>query len=176
MTDAVIDAVTATQSSAPVSPAFAEGSHAGSASPILEQARQQAAADNLPYAGSVKPQDAWTLFQAGDAVLIDVRTAEERKFVGHVPETKHVAWMTGLSLSRNPRFVKELEAKVGKEAVVLLLCRSGKRSAAAAEAAAKGGFKNVFNILEGFEGDLDEQQRRGAFNGWRSAGLPWIQD
>lgn len=176
MTDAVIDAVTNTQSSAQVSPAFAEGSRAGSASPILEQARQQAAADNLPYAGSVKPQDAWALFQSGEAVLIDVRTAEERKFVGHVPETKHVAWMTGLSLSRNPRFVKELESKAGKDAVVLLLCRSGKRSAAAAEAAAKGGFKNVFNILEGFEGDLDEQQRRGSFNGWRSAGLPWIQD
>ncbi len=43
-------------------------------------------------------------------------------------------------------------------------------------AATKAGFTNVFNILEGFEGDLDEQQRRGAFNGWRHAGLPWVQD
>ncbi|NTV71365.1 MAG: rhodanese-like domain-containing protein [Azonexaceae bacterium] len=176
MTDAVIDAVTDTQSSAHVAPAFADGAESSAASPILEQARQQAAADNLPYAGSVSPHDAWSLVQSGEAVLIDVRTAEERKFVGHVPETKHVAWMTGLSLSRNPRFVKELEAKAGKNDVVLLLCRSGKRSAAAAEAAAKGGFTNVFNILEGFEGDLDELQRRGAFNGWRNAGLPWIQD
>lgn len=119
---------------------------------------------------------AWALFSRGEAVIVDVRTAEERKFVGHVPETKHVAWMTGLSLSRNPRFVKELEAKAGKDEVILLLCRSGKRSAAASEAATKAGFKQVFNILEGFEGDLDEQQRRGAFNGWRNAGLPWIQD
>ena len=75
--------------------------------------------------------------------------------------------------------MRELEAKVaaagGKDAVVLLLCRSGKRSAAAAEAAAKAGFRNVFNVLEGFEGDLDSQQRRGAFNGWRHAGLPWYQ-
>jgi len=172
MTDAVFEI----QSSAQVSPSFAGSSDDIAASQILELARQQAAADNLPYAGSVKPKDAWALFQSGEAVLIDVRTAEERRFVGHVPDTKHVAWMTGLSLSRNPRFVKELENKVGKDDVVLLLCRSGKRSAAAAEAAAKGGFKNVFNILEGFEGDLDEQQRRGAFNGWRSAGLPWIQD
>lgn len=144
--------------------------------PVLEQARQRAQAEQLPYAGSVTPQDAWALFQVGEAVIVDVRTAEERKFVGHVPETRHVAWMTGLSLTRNPRFVKELEGKAGKDDVVLLLCRSGKRSAAAAEAAAKGGFRNVFNILEGFEGDLDEQQRRGAFNGWRNAGLPWIQD
>lgn len=154
----------------------AEGGQSGGASPVLERARQQAAIDNLPYAGSVAPQDAWALFQSGEAVLIDVRTAEERKFVGHVPETKHVAWMTGLSLSRNPRFVKELEHKAGKDDVILLLCRSGKRSAAAAEAAAKAGFRNVFNILEGFEGDLDDLQRRGAFNGWRHAGLPWIQD
>jgi rhodanese-related sulfurtransferase len=155
---------------------FGEDGFASVASPALEQARQQAVADQLPYAGSVSPQVAWALFSRGEAVIVDVRTAEERKFVGHVPETKHVAWMTGLSLSRNPRFVKELEAKAGKEEVILLLCRSGKRSAAAAEAAAKAGFKHVFNILEGFEGDLDEQQQRGAFNGWRNAGLPWIQD
>jgi len=145
-------------------------------SPILDKARAQAAAEGLPYAGSVSPQDAWVLFQAGDAILVDVRTAEERKFVGHVPESKHVAWLTGLSLSRNPRFVKELESKAGKAQAILLLCRSGKRSAAAAEAATKAGFAQVFNVLEGFEGDLDEQQRRGGFNGWRHAGLPWVQD
>ena len=73
------------------------------ASPILQKARQRAAEEGLPYAGSVTPQDAWALFTSGEAILVDVRTAEERKFVGHVPETRHVAWMTGLSLSRNPR-------------------------------------------------------------------------
>jgi rhodanese-related sulfurtransferase len=150
---------------------------AGSASHlILDQARREAQELSLPYAGGVRPEDAWALFQAGEAVIVDVRTAEERKFVGQVPESKHVAWATGLSLSRNPRFAKELEGKAGKDDVILLICRSGKRSAAAAEAAAKAGFRNVFNILEGFEGDLDEQQRRGGFNGWRHAGLPWIQD
>lgn len=143
---------------------------------VLEKAREQAISDAVPFAGSVAPQVAWALFSEGEATLVDVRTAEERKFVGHVPETLHVAWMTGLSLSRNPRFVKELEAKVGKDDVILLLCRSGKRSAAAAEVATKAGFKNVFNILEGFEGDLDDLQRRGTFNGWRHAGLPWVQD
>lgn len=144
--------------------------------PILERARQHALATQLPYAGSVLPHDAWSLFSSGQAVLVDVRTAEERKFVGHVPESKHIAWMTGLSLLRNPRFVKELEIKVGKDAVILLLCRSGKRSAAAAEAATKAGFTQVFNVAEGFEGDLDPQRQRGAVNGWRRAGLPWVQD
>jgi rhodanese-related sulfurtransferase len=116
------------------------------------------------------------LVQAGAAVLIDVRTTEERKFVGHVPGSAHVAWATGTALTRNPRFVRELEAKAGKTAPVLLLCRSGKRSALAAEAAAKAGFTRVFNVSEGFEGELDEARHRGSADGWRFHGLPWEQD
>jgi len=72
--------------------------------------------------------------------------------------------------------LRDLESKLSKDAVILLLCRSGKRSAAAAEAATAAGFKNVFNVREGFEGDLDENQQRGASGGWRQRGLPWVQD
>lgn len=143
---------------------------------LLDTARNHAAEAGLSYAGGVAPRDAWALVQAGTATLVDVRTAEERKFVGFVPESVHVAWATGTSLTRNPRFVRELEAKTGKDAVVLLLCRSGNRSAQAAEAAAKAGFTHVYNVLEGFEGDLNDAQRRGASNGWRFHDLPWIQD
>lgn len=143
---------------------------------ILEQAIRDAHFAGLPYAGSISPVDAWTLIQAERALLVDVRSAEERKFVGYVPGSIHVAWATGTSLTRNPRFLRELEAKVDKDAIVLLLCRSGKRSALAAEAAARIGFSNVFNVTEGFEGDLDEQNRRGAVGGWRLRGLKWVQD
>lgn len=143
---------------------------------ILDAARQRAASVGLPFAGGVAPADAWALFSKGLATLVDVRSAEERKFVGHVPGSLHVPWATGTSLARNPRFVRELEGKTGKDAVVLLLCRSGKRSAAAAEAAAKAGFTNVFNVLEGFEGELNELQQRGTTDGWRLNGLPWVQD
>ena len=142
----------------------------------LDEARAKAAAVNLPYAGGVRPRDAWALVDAGLAQLIDVRSAEERKFVGYVPGSTHVAWATGTSLTRNPRFVRELEAKLKKNEVALLLCRSGKRSALAAEAAAKAGFTAVFNVLEGFEGELDAQQQRGRGDGWRFRGLPWVQD
>jgi len=144
--------------------------------PVLVRARQEAQAAGLPYAGSVAPLDAWALVQSGAATLVDVRSGEERKFVGHVPDSLHVAWATGTSLTRNPRFVRELEAKAGKGDVVLLLCRSGKRSALAAEAVAKAGFAHVFNVLEGFEGELNELQRRGTADGWRFRGLPWVQD
>ena len=148
----------------------------GTANTTLNEARVKAAAVGLLYAGGISPPDAWDLVTTDEAVLVDVRTAEERKFVGHVPETLHVPWATGTALTRNPRFVRELEQKVRKDQVVLLLCRSGKRSALAAEAATKAGFTNVFNILEGFEGEIDAQHHRGNSDGWRHRGLPWTQD
>ena len=86
------------------------------------------------------------------------------------------AWATGTSLTRNPRFVRELEARVSKGDTVLLLCRSGKRSELAAEAAARAGFARVYNVLEGFEGEANEARQRGRTDGWRFHGLPWLQD
>ena len=148
--------------------------------PDLQTIHTAAQAEGLAYAGGVPPALAWQLVQANQAVLVDVRSSEERKFVGHVPGSLHVAWATGTALVRNPRFVRELEAKLakdgGKDAVVLLLCRSGKRSVLAAEAAAAAGFAHVFNVLEGFEGEIDPRLHRGGSDGWRFHGLPWVQD
>jgi len=129
-----------------------------------------------PSKDGVTPSQAWSLVSSGQAVLVDVRTAEERVFVGHVPGSVHVPWATGTSLTRNPRFVRELENKVGRDKTILLLCRSGKRSTLAAEAAIKAGFTEVFNVLEGFEGELDDSQHRGRRDGWRYHDLPWVQD
>jgi rhodanese-related sulfurtransferase len=144
----------------------------------LEEARAQGAQQPPPYAGGVPPAVAWELVQRRQAVLVDVRSGDERGFVGQVPDSLHVPWATGTALTRNPRFVRELEAKLaphgGNEAAVLLLCRSGKRSALAAEA--KAGFPNACNVLEGFEGDLDADGQRGDANGWRFHRLPWSQE
>lgn len=148
----------------------------GSQHPLLIRARTAAAGEGRSYAGNVTPQEAMELAAAGLARIVDVRTPEERKFVGYVPDSVHVAWMTGTALVRNPRFVRELEGKTRKDEVLLFLCRSGQRSAAAAEAATRAQFQNAFNVVEGFEGDLDDRKRRGATNGWRFYGLPWIQD
>ncbi|OUM03900.1 rhodanese-like domain-containing protein [Variovorax sp. JS1663] len=147
---------------------------------VLQTAHAEAEAQGWSYSGGVSPQAAWALVEAGQAVLVDVRSGEERKFVGHVPQSLHVPWATGTALTRNPRFERELEARLakegGKQAVALLLCRSGKRSKLAAEAAARAGFAHVFNVLEGFEGEIDAQQHRGGADGWRFRGLPWVQD
>ena len=72
--------------------------------------------------------------------------------------------------------MRELAAKVSKDSIILLLCRSGKRSALAAQAATEAGLAHVFNVLEGFEGEIDTEQHRGGSDGWRFRGLPWIQD
>jgi rhodanese-related sulfurtransferase len=141
---------------------------------LFETAQGEQAVATSP--GAVRPDHAWSLVQQGKAVLVDVRTAEERKFVGFAPRSVHVAWATGMDMVRNPHFVRELEAKVRKTDIVLLLCRSGKRSALAALEAAKAGFTQVYNVLEGFEGDLDDDSRRGTFEGWRYHGLPWVQE
>ncbi|MES2582114.1 MAG: rhodanese-like domain-containing protein [Pseudomonadota bacterium] len=142
----------------------------------LETARAVALSAGLPYAGGISPQAAWQLFSQDEALLVDVRSGEERKFVGHVPGSLHVPWATGTALTRNPRFARELEAKVGKDRPVLLLCRSGKRSVLAAEAATKAGLPLVFNVLEGFEGEINANGHRGLDDGWRLRGLPWVQD
>jgi rhodanese-related sulfurtransferase len=145
--------------------------------PILHALRAESERAGLGYAGSISPAEAWALAHTGAARLVDVRSNEELVFVGRVPDTLHVAWATGTSLNRNPRFVKELEQRAGgKDVPLLLLCRSGKRSAEAAKAAAAAGFSAVFNVLEGFEGELDDRGRRGNHDGWRHAGLPWYQD
>lgn len=143
---------------------------------FLTEARTQAQEKNLPYTGSVMPIQAWTLFNEGIATLVDVRSKEELHFVGRVPGSAHISWATGTSLTRNPRFAREVESKFGKNDVLLLLCRSGKRSALAAEALAKAGFTNVFNILEGFEGEINEDKHRGNKDGWKFHQLPWEQD
>ncbi len=135
---------------------------------VLARARE--AAEGSGYAGDVTAPQAWALFSSGIADLVDVRTRSELESVGRVPKAGHVEWLRDEDRRQNPRFLAELEAKVGKDDVVLLLCRSGKRSVAAAQAATLAGFKNVFNVLEGFEGDGGAQQ------GWLKHGLPSILD
>jgi len=72
----------------------------------------------------VLPHTAWNLVSTGQAILVDVRTAEERAFVGYVPDSVHVPWATGTSLTRNPRFVRELESKIGKDKTIFVEVRN----------------------------------------------------
>ena len=130
------------------------------------------------YAGNISPQVACQWWQAGEAVLVDVRTDAEREWVGLVPGAVPAAWKLWPGMALNPAFDDTLKAAmqatlpVGKKA--LMLCRSGIRSIDAAKRATELGFE-AYNILEGFEGDPDAQAHRGITGGWRHLGLPWRQ-
>jgi rhodanese-related sulfurtransferase len=124
----------------------------------------------------VTPIEAYVLVQQAGAVIIDTRSAFEHRFIGRVPETRLIEWKRWPGGELNTLFVSELTDAQAQDDILLLLCRSGVRSHQAGEAAARAGFTRVFNILEGFEGDLDETGQRGNLGGWRRAGLPWVQD
>lgn len=127
------------------------------------------------YAGDVSPQLAWRWVQAGEAVLVDVRTDAEREWVGFVPGAVPVAWKQWPGMAMNPQFDDAVRAAADGGRKLVLLCRSGVRSVAAAKRATELGLQ-AYNILEGFEGDPDGQGQRGRKGGWRFQGLPWRQN
>ena len=143
---------------------------------ILARAASRGQTASLTYAGEVTPQEAYLLFSAHGAKIIDVRNRFENQYIGRIPGTPLVPWKHWPSGETNADFLTELQARCETSDIILFLCRSGIRSHATAKVAAASGFKLAFNILEGFEGDLDQHRQRGNIGGWRKAGLPWIQD
>ena len=145
------------------------------------EARAQARSAAMPqvhpaqgYAGDISPQLACQWWQAGDAALVDVRSDAERAWVGLVPGALALTWKQWPGMRLNPAFDAQLLAAVPAGKKVVMLCRSGVRSMAAAQRATELGLE-AYNILEGFEGDLDAQAQRGHTGGWRFHGLPWRQ-
>ncbi len=126
------------------------------------------------YAGDVTPQLAFEWWKQGDAVLVDVRTDAEREWVGFIPGAVPLAWKQWPGMAINAVFDEGIKAAVPPGKKVVLLCRSGVRSIAAARRASELGIE-AYNILEGFEGDPDENGQRGHRGGWRKRGLPWRQ-
>ena len=126
------------------------------------------------YAGDVTPATACQWWQAGQAILVDVRSTAELEWVGFVPGSVHIAWKQWPGMVANANFDEALLAAVPQDKKVVLLCRSGVRSIAAAQRATALGLQ-AYNILEGFEGNPDALAHRGQLGGWRFHGLPWRQ-
>jgi sulfur dioxygenase len=127
------------------------------------------------YAGDISAQLAWTWVQSGEAVMVDVRTDAERAWVGFVPGAEPLAWKQWPGMAMNPEFDDGLRKLAAGGKKLVLLCRSGVRSVAAAQRATELGLE-AYNILEGFEGDPDANAQRGKLGGWRFHGLPWRQN
>ena len=124
------------------------------------------------------------LEQQDNAVLVDVRSTMEYSFVGHPLAALHIPLKEPPSWDIQPGFVEKVRASLVacmpgnnqlNDVPVLMLCRSGQRSELAGEMLIKAGFTNVYNVLEGFEGDKDENGHRNTINGWRFHGLSWEQ-
>jgi len=126
---------------------------------------------------------------APDAVkVLDVRTLEEYLYIGHAP----MAWNIPLlfqthewnaekgyfAFQPNPDFLSQAKEAAGPEDTILVMCRSGGRSAMAVNMLAEAGFTNVYQITDGMEGDaikdpLSVFQGQRLMNGWKNSGLPW---
>ncbi|MFA5531388.1 MAG: rhodanese-like domain-containing protein [Thiohalomonadaceae bacterium] len=138
-----------------------------------------------PVLQHLTPREAWEFTQNDPhALLIDVRSTAEFLFVGHPIGAIHIPWMDEPDWTVCPDFVPRVRRAVlggigssahEPTAPVLLICRSGKRSVDAGWALLRAGFTKVYNVLDGFEGELDEHRHRGTLGGWRYEGLPWEQ-
>jgi rhodanese-related sulfurtransferase len=145
-----------------------------------------------------------------DTYLIDVRTRAEYQFVGHpigaylfpyqffTAELGKTGEAHGYLLSaKNKAFVEEIGKVFKKTDNLLIICRDGTRSGLAAKELLDGGFKNVFDVEDGFEGpefptfkdsnkdkyyrQLAKRNKIWGFNhrrhyGWQWWGLPWTYD
>ncbi len=134
---------------------------------------------------TIIPKEAWALVQdEARSVLIDVRSHMEFLFIGHPVGAINIPWIDEPDWKINPQFATEVRRTLlggisceadGGCAPVILICRSGKRSLEAGELLIKEGFADIYNVDEGFEGELDEHHQRSTLGGWRFHALPWEQ-
>lgn len=123
--------------------------------------------------------------------LLDCRTPEEYAFVGHAPMAINIPlqfmdyrWnpkKKEYAMKDNPRFIQQAQKAFKPTDTILVMCRSGHRSAKTVDTLDKAGFKNVYNIHDGFEGDKvkdknDPNDGKRTKNGWRNAAVPWTYD
>lgn len=141
---------------------------------ILQRAKQRGQEQKLPYAGALTPQEAAKVLElAPEAKLVDVRSRAELDLVGKIPQSVHIEWSFYPGWQANPDFVNHLNMQVDREALVMFICRSGGRSHNAAALATQMGFAESYNVIEGFEGDIEPETKQRKINGWKIAGLPW---
>lgn len=117
--------------------------------------------------------------------IVDVRTPEEFLFVGHPP----MAWKIPLvaqsyvwdaekgqfPMTPLPGFVSRVRKIAQLEDTILVTCRSGGRAAMAINALAQAGYKKVYNIVDGIEGDGNGDSESTPRGGWKNAGCPWTK-
>jgi len=136
------------------------------------------------YAGNINPIEAWELLKTNSkSILLDVRTLAEWTFVGVTDlsslkkDAIKIEWKTFPNMEINPFFINEvINACPDKSAPLLSLCRSGQRSIDTSIALTEHGFQKCYNVLEGFEGNTNDDSQRISKEGWKHRNLPWKQN
>lgn len=139
------------------------------------------------YVTAQEAHDMWAANQDKVKVL-DVRTVEEYVFVGHAPMAVNIpsfnfshqfnAAKKSYAWPANDRFLEQVKARFQAEDTILVMCRSGQRSAMAVNLLAEAGFSSVYNIVDGFEGGVNKDKDSPDFGkrtvgGWRNSTAPW---
>ncbi|MCP4492563.1 MAG: rhodanese-like domain-containing protein [Gammaproteobacteria bacterium] len=116
--------------------------------------------------------------------FIDVRSDMEYLFIGHPKGAVNIPWINEPDFIINPDFEREvrklilggvIDSNEHASVPVVLICRSGNRSTEAGNLLIENGFKCVYNIEHGFEGELNDEHHRSTLGGWRFESLPWEQ-
>ncbi len=161
----------------------------GFASQGLTEAPKPDEADKQTVLGLyVDAAEALTWVNQKKAQIFDVRTSEEFVFVGHTgiaPNIPFKIWNGEYGhknakiepkLIENKDFVKEVQKRFKPDDTLIIMCRSGQRSAAAANVLAKEGFKKAYSMVDGLEGDKAKDgpnKGKRTVNGWKNVGNPW---
>ena len=104
-----------------------------------------------------------------------MRSEIEHMFVGHPLGSMLIPWVDSTNWEISPDFVAHVKKAASVNRPVVLICRLGRRSVDAGLALEEAGLTDVYNVLHGFRGDLNEHYHRNSINGWRFEGLPWAQ-
>ena len=138
----------------------------------------------------VNSKEAYAMWLANPdkVVIIDTRTPQEYNYVGHATMAYNIP-SNFMTMEFNPKsrtyktetnkaFLAAVEKRFKKDQTLLLMCRSGNRTAKAANLLAEAGYMKVYNIYDGFEGDkvkddLSYYNGKRMVNGWKNSGNPW---
>ena len=153
----------------------------------------------------VTPQEAYEMWKGKPEKVhvLDVRSFEEYVFVGHADMARNIPFIfpqfelppedqvqspppkgkvpPGCIGVPNPKFVSAVKARYAPADTILVMCGTGGRAAMAVNQLAKAGYSNVYNIINGLEGDrIDDPgsvyNGKRMRNGWKNCGLPWTYD
>ena len=142
------------------------------------------------YVTAREAYDMWKM-DTSNIIILDVRTAEEWLFVGHAPMAWNIPVLlqtfnwdpekNRYAMKSNPGFISQVKEIFKTTDTILVTCRSGARSAMAVNQLFAAGYKNVYNITDGMEGDLVEEPGSVFYgqhvkNGWKNSGLPWTYE